>query len=72
MYPEDFSGYSLENLLRLLDHLNATGDISNGALSQEQKRNLLARLATVRANLDQTVQYLDENIATLSYSGNWY
>jgi hypothetical protein len=65
MYPEDFSGYSLENLLQLLDHHNETGDIFNGALSQEQKRNLLARLATVRANLDQTVQYLDENIAVL-------
>jgi hypothetical protein len=75
MYPEDFSGYTLENLLQLLDHLNATGGISNGALSQKQKTNLLARLATVRANLQQTVEYLDENIDILSYSntsGNWY
>lgn len=65
MYPEDFSNYSLEDLLQLLDHLIQTGDMYNNTLSFQQKRNLLAKLATVRADLDQTVQYLDEAIHTL-------
>ncbi len=64
MYPEDFSNYSLEYLLQLLNHLNYTGNMYT--LSINQKRNLLARLATVRAELDQKVQYLDEVIDILS------
>lgn len=65
MYPEDFSNYSLEHLLQLLDHLSQTDDMYN-TLSLQQQRNLLAKLAAVRADLDQTVQYLDEAIYTLS------
>lgn len=66
MYPNDFSNFSLEDLLQLLDHLNQTNGIYNGALSMPQRRSLLAKLAAVRADLDQTVQYLDETIQGLS------
>ena len=70
MYPDNFSNYSLEDLLQLLDHLNQTGGIYNGSLSVFQKRSLLAKLASVRADLDQTVQHLDETIQILSEGWN--
>lgn len=64
-YPEDFSNYSQEDLLQLLELLYQTGDMYNNALSPLQKRNLLAKLAAVRADLNQTIQHLDEAIGIL-------
>lgn len=62
---DDFNGYSAEQLVQLFNYLKQTGGLHNGELSLEQKKKLLARFATVRANLDQTIQDLDEAIVTL-------
>lgn len=68
MYPKDFSHYTLDDLLQLLEQLNQTGDIYNDTLSLPQKMSLLAKLASVRADLDQMIQDLDETISVLSGS----
>jgi hypothetical protein len=65
MYPDNFDNLSREQLLQWFEHIYQSGAIHDGTLSYSQKMSLLANLANLRANLNETIQDLDETIEIL-------